>query len=277
MRVAPRLVASVLSVACGLLAVGAGAAQAETIHTPTDGITVQEDQSVAFDWAWDSDQYASRLLFTQNPDPQADVWFNGTAPAKIRVSDGGYSFTSSHATVIPQRVGLTPGQWYWRLCSYTVNGEDDVCYVRDTPHPIAITAVPAPPPPPVTVPTPTPAPKPPAAAPTPAPVKPFARTTAVRAAKLGINKEFGYKRAPAKRRLSCGVAVKKINRCTASWETGRYRYRGTVRVSPSPFTRGDIAEVKADPTELEDNDYWYAMKLMRTTKTTKRTKTITVG
>jgi hypothetical protein len=44
-------------------------ARAATIHTPGDGLVTQQGQPVLFDWAWDSDEYATSWIgLARSPD-----------------------------------------------------------------------------------------------------------------------------------------------------------------------------------------------------------------
>ncbi len=276
MRVSSRRSVRLLGLVSAALLFGAGPAAAETIHTPVDGTVAQEDQTVLFDWAWDSDQYASYLIFTQDPDPASDLWLGQKKPGKVTVTDDGYSFLSSNARVVPKQWSITPGQWYWRLCSNTVSGEDDKCYYRGAPHPITITAAPAPPPPPApVVVTPPPVVAPAPAAPKPAPTTAFfSKADAAANARLAISEYFSYKKAPKKRKVSCSrTSSPLLHSCKVSWETARYRYSGTLTLSPEPIT---AADKKRNAGKIDNDDYWYTGKVVRTTKRTGRKKTVKV-
>lgn len=274
-----------VALAAGLL--GASSASAETIHVPESGFSVQEDQSATFDWAWDSDQYASHLYFADTADGTDPIWFgaNNTGRPRVRVTDlYGSPFLSSNATFIPKRWSLTPGTWYWRLCSFTASGEDDKCYFRMPPRLITITAAPAPPPPPpIATPTPTPSTVVPVAAPAPASDEQpeqresFTRSEAADVARSAIETQFGYARVPKGTKAKCAKAatVSQVNRCRVSWTTAKYRFAGDVRVGPVPFTPADIAEAKDDPSVYDDNDFWFTLKIRRTNRATGATKTIT--
>lgn len=272
-----------VALAVGLLSTSS--ASAETVHAPDSGFSVQEDQSVTFDWAWDNDQYASNLYFADTADGTDPIWFgaNNTGRPRVRVTDlYGSPFLSSNATFIPKRWSLTPGTWYWRLCSFTATGEDDKCYFRMPPRLITITAAPAPPPPPPIA-TPTPSPTIPAATPAPLPDEQpeqrdsFSRSEAAYAARRAIETHFGYARVPRGTKAKCAHAatISQVNRCRVSWTTAKYRFTGDVRVGPVPFSPADIAEAEDDPSVYDDNDYWFALKIRRTNRTTGGTKTIT--
>jgi hypothetical protein len=127
-------------------------ATATTVHTPADAITVAWGESVLFDWRDDCGAYRcewrSHLVFTQNPDPNADVWFGGLKPGKISMVYPDYSNqTITFGGPSSSSQSFTPGDWYWRLCSQTVEGEDDKCYY-DGSAPRKVTILPPPPPPP---------------------------------------------------------------------------------------------------------------------------------
>lgn len=147
-------------------------ANAETIHTPLPGAVAFSSQSVRFDWRWDADQYwTPKLVFTRSANPNDPIWFGGDQPGKVRVNlDWG---GTSNTNITPRLAGIEPGQWYWRPCSYIVDGEDDKCYLRVAPQSFAVVAdalPPAPPPlPPTSVPTVAPAPVKPAPKPTTTP------------------------------------------------------------------------------------------------------------
>jgi hypothetical protein len=201
-------------------------AAAETIHAPAAGATFQEDSSVYFDWAWDNDQYAtSAIYFAQTPDPKDPNWYGPAHPGRIAVSDGGYSFTDSHATVQPNKVGLTPGGWYWRLCSKSIDGEDDKCQLRMDPQPIAITAAPAPPPAPVPAP-PVPAPPVPSPAPQAAAIT---RAEAEKAVRVAIRRRLNSA-TPRGLALSCRSQSRSTWVCAAKWANRTYRWKGTSRI-----------------------------------------------
>ncbi len=266
------------------IALGAAPAVAETIHTPAEGAATQEDQAITFDWAWDTDQYASYLYFADTADPNDPIWFgaNTTGRPRVRVSDHGSPFLHSNATFVPKSWSLTPGTWYWRVCSFTINGEDDKCYFRSPPRAITITAAPAPPPTPTPTPTPAPTPTP---SPTPAPASAddeqrpsFTRDEAVQFARLAIKQQFSYGRTPRGARITCARAARatQINGCRASWSTTRCRYAGAIRVSPLPFSPADVVELKTDPSILEDNDYWFTIKLQRINRRTGASKTLDI-
>lgn len=103
------------------------AADAATIHAPAPGTVTAETDGVAFDWAWDSDEYASRIVFTQSPDPNDPIWTGSFArPGVVAYSDQYGPYTSSNAFVRPAG-RLSPGDWYWRMCNYSIYGEDDKC------------------------------------------------------------------------------------------------------------------------------------------------------
>lgn len=105
-------------------------ASAATLATPADGAVVTQGQSVLYDWAWDSDEYAtSAIVLTQSADPNDPIWlFGPTVPAnpgRVMYTDGGYPFIDSHAS--RPALGLVVGTWYWRLCNKSIYGEDDKC------------------------------------------------------------------------------------------------------------------------------------------------------
>jgi hypothetical protein len=160
-----------LGAALAALAVGPSTAQAALIHQPATGISVQQDGVVHFDWAWDSDEYAtSSIVFTQSPDAVAPIWMwtSGQAnaePGRIVVSDCAYGycspFLSSNANVTFAAARFTPGVWYWRLCNKSIYGEDDKCGLDAEIRAVTITPLPAPPaatPAPTATPSPAPAP-----------------------------------------------------------------------------------------------------------------------
>lgn len=135
----------------GALASGA-AASASTIHEPANGITVAWNSPVHFDWAWTCDltrcEWASGLRFARTPDPADPIWLGGANPGKLQTG----TFYSSNATLYigglhGPSLTFAPGDWWWRLCSLTLEGEDDRCYYDSNP-PRRITVLPPPPPPP---------------------------------------------------------------------------------------------------------------------------------
>jgi hypothetical protein len=129
-RVAVRSVVLALVLAA-LMATPAAAA---VIHAPANGAAVQQDAALFFDWAWDADEYATTgIVFTHSSDPNDPVWtWQAGEPAtdpgrRVVVTDGGYSFLSSHATVTFRAAQFAAGTWYWRLCNKSIDIEDDKC------------------------------------------------------------------------------------------------------------------------------------------------------
>lgn len=207
-------VALAAGLAGGLAAVPAAA---ETISAPTPGAVVQEDAAVTFDWRWDSDQYwTDKVIFTTTPDANDPIWLGGDQPGKVRVAPAG-GYGESHAVIQPKRWGLTPGTWYWRPCSKAVDGEDDKCYQRSAPQAIVITAAP-PTAPVVDVPEPSAAPR------------ALGRSTATARAKRVLKAKFAFSPSRKRQRVSCAAVDASSQRCSLSWLTPRYRYRGTVVV-----------------------------------------------
>lgn len=145
MRVPPRSVAPLIQTLIAMTAFGlamAGSAQASTVHAPEPGAFVQQGQALYFDWAWTGDEWwTSSIVFAQVPDAASEIWLGGTKPGKVRIG-GQYGFGDSHATVTFDPAMFAPGQWYWRLCNKTLDGEDDKCYY-DGSAPIPLTIAPA--------------------------------------------------------------------------------------------------------------------------------------
>jgi hypothetical protein len=131
------------------------AAGAATIHTPADGLITQQGQPVYFDWAWDFDESATAsIVLTRSSEPTSPLWQYGpTVPASAdrqAFSDCSYGVCSpwldSHATLTFDTTA--PGDWWWRLCNKSINGEDDKCSYDSAvaPRKLTLTAKPAPPP-----------------------------------------------------------------------------------------------------------------------------------
>jgi hypothetical protein len=127
-----------------LCAVFASSAFGASISQPASGASVAQGSTLFFDWAWESDEYAtSSIVFTHAADPSDPVWtWQAGTPAtvpgqRVVVSDHGYPFLDSHATVtFSPSIYLSTGQvyggfdataWYWRLCNKSIYGEDDKC------------------------------------------------------------------------------------------------------------------------------------------------------
>lgn len=110
---------------------------AATVKSPPDGVHVRQDETVLFDWAWSTGEYASYVLFSRTPTPVS--WAHG--PQVIWRGDlSGGPLLTSHLALWPAYGALAqanpsgpPTIWsgtiYWRLCNYTIEGEDDVCYL----------------------------------------------------------------------------------------------------------------------------------------------------
>jgi hypothetical protein len=136
----------------GLTLALVGTAQASTIHAPPPGASVQQNQSLLFDWAWTGNEYwTANIVFTQVADGADPIWLGGDQPGKVRVG-GQYGYGDSHATITFSAQNFAPGQWYWRLCNNTTTGEDDKCYYDGSaPIPLTISAAPVVVPPPAPV------------------------------------------------------------------------------------------------------------------------------
>jgi len=226
----------------------AATAPAATVHQPAPGASFRQDEAVLFDWAWDSDEYwTPRIIFTQVANGNDPIWFGGDVPGKIRATDNyGSGWGESHATIDFSHYPFTPGQWYWRLCNSTVNGEDDKCYQRGDPIPITITPKPDPPPAPAAPPAPASAPaapgRPPVAptptrTPTPTSSRPARLPTlAVDDAKghvrTALRRRFGtYRNASGKRVAGCARLSRVRIRCSkVSWFIGDLSYGGRVTI-----------------------------------------------
>jgi hypothetical protein len=127
-------------------------AQAAVIHQPAPGASVQQERPLFFDWAWDEDEYATTgIVFTHSADPTDPVWtWQAGQPAtdpgrRVVVTDAGYSFLDSHATVTFRGSSFAAGQWYWRLCNESIYGEDDKCGLDAEIRPLTVTSAPPPP------------------------------------------------------------------------------------------------------------------------------------
>lgn len=123
--------------AAGLFATSSAAAS--TISEPASGLAVEEIASVRFDWRWDDGQYRSQVIFTQTADPNDPVWVGGDKPGKWRTQ----SVYDSNITIDFATFGggLPAGRYYWRLCSYTIDGEDDKCYLEGEIRELTLTDV----------------------------------------------------------------------------------------------------------------------------------------
>jgi hypothetical protein len=147
---------AILLLALALTGIISAPTKAATIHVPASGASVQQDASLYFDWAWDSDEYAtSAIVFTQSADPADPIWTWGPGqanadPRRIVVSDLYGPYLESHATVIFTASRFVPGTWYWRLCNKSIYGEDDKCSLDAELRSLTVTAKPPPPPPPPT-------------------------------------------------------------------------------------------------------------------------------
>jgi hypothetical protein len=136
------------------LTISAASAEASVIHEPANGLIVPQTATVRFDWAWATDQYASAIYFSQNPDPSLEVWRQ--AQQTVMRYDSNITIDFGHWTTLDNgewkngwAYPLPDGVWYWRLCSKTIYGEDDKCYLESEIRQITLTdAAPPPPPPP---------------------------------------------------------------------------------------------------------------------------------
>lgn len=103
------------------------AAYSATIHSPAAGFTAAENEYVSFDWAWDSDEYASRIVFARVAAGEDPFWFGTFSREGIVAFGDRYGpYLSSNARIRPAG-DLAPGEWYWRMCNYSIYGEDDKC------------------------------------------------------------------------------------------------------------------------------------------------------
>jgi len=107
-------------------------AVAATVAQPADGIQAAQGSTVFFDWAWDSDEYATAsIVFTRKSDPAAAEWTYGNGTTAVDANerriftDRGFAYTSSNANLFFD--AMPQGLWYWRLCNKSINGEDDKC------------------------------------------------------------------------------------------------------------------------------------------------------
>jgi hypothetical protein len=214
-------------------------AQAETIHTPPpSGAVFHEGDTVPFDWKWDRDQYATTAIyFTTSADPNDPVWYGPDKPGRIRVTDNyGTGFDGSNAYVDLAKWKITPGQWYWRLCSKSIDGEDDKCQLRDRPH--ALLVLPRP--------VLTPAPEPVFPDPvTPDPPAPPARDTLTRteaavATRRAIRSRFDYGTMPSPFTMVCNPISSTAQSCRVTWRTKKHRFKGRVRVALPARTTFDV-------------------------------------
>ena len=144
-----RCITSTAVAAAALALALVGTAQASTIHSPAPGASVEQNQSLLFDWAWTGNEYwTAHIVFTQVADSADPIWLGGDKPGKVRVG-GSSGYGDSHATITFGAQTFAPGQWYWRLCNNTITGEDDKCYYDGSaPIPLTITAAPVVAPPP---------------------------------------------------------------------------------------------------------------------------------
>ena len=221
----------------GVVAIGslvlAPAASAE-IHSPADGATFQATDTVYFDWAWGSDEYATSWIgVARSPDgpwsPLPEKWL-------MDCSDGVCSpWFSSHAYIPASRIGV--GTWWWRLCNKSIYGEDDKCALStEGPRMLTITApppTPIPTPAPVTTPAPAPAPKPVIH---PKPLPTLSQGSAVSYLKTALHERF--RRAfPARRfQARCTRTSSTSFACRPQWAKGKTRWTGTAHVWLTPST-----------------------------------------
>lgn len=117
-------------------------APAATIHSPADGAVVAENEYASFDWRWDSDEYATRIVFARVAAGDDPFWFGSfDRPGIVAFGDTYGPFLSSNARI--RAAGrLAPGEWHWRLCNSSIYGEDDKCGYRNTPRRLTIVDVP---------------------------------------------------------------------------------------------------------------------------------------
>jgi hypothetical protein len=215
--------------ACGLLALPT-LASASTIHEPADGITVAWNSPVHFDWAWTCDsvrcEWASSIVFAQTPDPTDPIWLGGSKPGKLETPT---AYNSNYNVYIGNLHGpqltFAPGDWWWRLCSKTLEGEDDKCYYDSNP-PRRITVLPPPPGPlpPPTQPAPPEPPEPPPLKLSAKDGKAFARTALARV--------FGrYWRQRSRAYMLCSNSDLAKVACSTDWRWRNRRvYSGVVVV-----------------------------------------------
>ncbi len=115
----------------------AGPSAASTIHEPASGIAAKRTDTIYFDWRWSDSQYASRVFFSQSADPADPSWYGHPKYATATLYD-------SNATIDFAKLGggIPAGVWYWRLCSKSIYGEDDKCYLEPEIRQIAFADVP---------------------------------------------------------------------------------------------------------------------------------------
>jgi hypothetical protein len=94
-----------------------------SVHA-ADGATFQATDTIYFDWAWSSTEYATAWIgVARSPD---GPW--SPSPEKtLRDTSYGFpsDFLSSHAYIPASSIG--PGTWYWQLCNRDIYAEDDKC------------------------------------------------------------------------------------------------------------------------------------------------------
>jgi hypothetical protein len=130
----------------------AATASASGIHEPANGLTVPQTAIVRFDWFWADDQYASAIYFSLNPDPSLEVWRQAEKTgmqydSNLTIDFGHWTTLNNGEWFNGWAYPFPDGVWYWRLCSKSIFGEDDKCYLESEIRTISFTDATPPPPP----------------------------------------------------------------------------------------------------------------------------------